>query len=56
MSSSEFRIPKGFAVGSAMDALGGDYLEWDEVLLSGSELSVEEDAGYLALVESGESE
>jgi len=56
MSSSDFRVPKGFRASSALNALGGDYLEWDEVLASGGELAVEEDAGYLTLIESDGSE
>lgn len=56
MSSSDYRVPRGFRASAALSALGGDYLEWDEVLASGGELAVEEDAGYLTLIESGESE
>jgi hypothetical protein len=57
MAVFDFRAPKGFRAEAALEGLGGDYLEIDEVLASGGELALEEDfGGYLMLIESGESE
>ena len=57
MTLFDFRPPNGFRSDAALDALGGDYLELDEVLASGAELAIEEDTtGYLLLIEGGESE
>jgi hypothetical protein len=55
--SFDYRVPRGFQADNVLHALGGDYLELDEVLASGAEVAIEEDAtGYLLLIESGESE
>ena len=57
MTLFNFRSPNGFCTDQALRELGGDYLEFDEVLSSGSELGLEEDsAGYLTLIEEGEFE
>jgi hypothetical protein len=57
MTLFNFRAPKGFCTDQALREHGGDYLEFDEVLSSGSELGLEEDpAGYLTLIEEGEFE
>jgi hypothetical protein len=57
MAVFDFRAPNGFRADAALQAVGGDYLEIDEVLASGSELALEEDSGgYLMLIESSESE
>lgn len=57
MTLYDFRPSKQLL--SEIDArgFGEGYLEYDDLLASGCELSVEEDsAGYLVLIESGESE
>ena len=56
MAVFDFRAPNGFCADAALQAVGGDYLELDELLSSGGELAIEEDSGgCLLLIESGES-
>ena len=56
MTLYDFRPRTGFRPAGALDDLGGDYLEFDELLTSGCELALEEDAGFLVLNEGGESD
>jgi hypothetical protein len=52
MTLFDFRASRGVRAEALQRALGGDYLEIDEVLASGSELALEEESGYLVLSES----
>lgn len=56
MTLYDFRPRAGFRPTGALHDLGGDYVEFDEILASGCELAVEEDAGALVLIESDGSE
>jgi len=54
MTLFDFRTAKGPHPGFGAGEPGGDYLEYDELLASGAEVALEEDAGYLTLAETGE--
>ncbi|HEY9536491.1 MAG TPA: hypothetical protein VIS03_02775 [Kiloniellaceae bacterium] len=57
MSVFDFRAARGVRPDALQRALGGDYIEFDEILASGGELALDEDdAGYLTLIEGGEFE
>jgi hypothetical protein len=49
-----YRASKGFSPELALRDLGGDYVEFDELLASGGEVALEEDSGHLVLMESDE--
>ncbi|HEY9549928.1 MAG TPA: hypothetical protein VIR45_10540 [Kiloniellaceae bacterium] len=51
MTLFDFRASRGVRPEALQRALGGDYVEFDEILASGSEVALEEDAGYLVLIE-----
>lgn len=57
MTLFDFRPSRATLPEIASSELGGDYLEYDDLLASGDELRLEEDSGgYLVLIEGGETE
>jgi hypothetical protein len=57
MTVFDFRTTKEFRRAIAASEFGADYIEFDELLASGAEVALEDDAGgLLVLGESGEFE
>src|SRR3546814_15877130 len=54
MTLFDFRASRGVRPEALQRALGGDYVEFDEILASASAVALEEDAGYLVLIEDDE--